>query len=425
MQASRCTPAEPLSDLIEWACQTGEQLQRDIVDLMCSCLTLAPLTPRRLMKLTFDTVQQSAEAFGLVMPGRDIRLSWQEFRNKLQAFNAFTHADLVLNLPAGTHYPLTALVARAEALEPYLAVWTIEGLGYYYAETFWEQKQVPRNLLTDEQLSALPSKYLIPLHTGMGLSFADRLLGTVSPQSHVSEIRTMLRQFSTLCQANAREGYTGAMLEALGLVACNLYPGMIPVVDQQLSAIDPDVLGYFWHGVGRGTYFLPLNSLTNASLAWGAVEMLQREAPHALSQLNALAGLAWAVTLVNIRQPEIIELLLHYHSDQFSTHGAFSNGVLSSIMIWCDAAPDDPHLRALCQHQPDPSDPHLVKLWSSQVQGPCQDALRQYYSVLKEQHGLGEVFRYQSLPELVKRLKAGTPVVNCGSHEPELSYEGG
>ena len=66
-----------------------------------------------------------------------------------------------------------------------------------------------------------------------------------------------------------------------------------------------------------------------------------------------------------------------------------------------------------------------MKLWSSQVQGPCQDALRQYYSVLKEQHGLGEVFRYQSLPELVKRLKAGTPVVNCGSHEPELSYEGG
>src|SRR5262249_47155317 len=110
VHTSRCTPAEPFSDLIEWAFRTADQLQRDVVDLMLSCLSLAPLTPRRLMKMTFDTVQQSAEAFGLVIPGRDIRLSWQEFKNKLQAFNAFTHADLVLNLPAGTHYPLTALV---------------------------------------------------------------------------------------------------------------------------------------------------------------------------------------------------------------------------------------------------------------------------------------------------------------------------
>jgi hypothetical protein len=129
--------------------------------------------------------------------------------------------------------------------------------------------------------------------------------------------------------------------------------------------------------------------------------MLQLEAPHTLGRLNVLAGLAWALTLVNIRYPEILETFLKHHGDLLSTSDAFANGVSSATMIWYDMTWNDPYLKAFCRHQPDPSDPDLVKLWNRQVRGPCLEALQHHYGMLKEQHRLGEVFRYQSLPELV------------------------
>jgi hypothetical protein len=180
---------------------------------------------------------------------------------------------------------------------------------------------------------------------------------------------------------------------------------LVPTIDRQLSVIDPDIVGYFWHGVGRGLYFLPLNAVPCASSSWRAAEMAQSEAPHALGRLNALAGLVWAVTLVNIRHPEILEAFLKQHGNAFSANDAFANGVSSALMIWYDMQGDDPYLQAFCDYQSDATAPGLVQLWNSQVRGPCQEALQSYYGVLKAQHGLDEVFRYQPLSVLVDRLK--------------------
>jgi hypothetical protein len=74
-------------------------------------------------------------------------------------------------------------------------------------------------------------------------------------------------------------------------------------------------------------------------------------------------------------------------------------------MIWYDMQGDDPYLRAFRHYQPDATEPGLVQLWNSQVRGPCQEALQSYYGVLKAQHALDEVFRYQPLSVLVDRLK--------------------
>jgi hypothetical protein len=391
--------------MISLAIRVGEQLQRSMMGLMFSFLTLDELIPRGMMQMTFEMMQQSTEILEWFMPWRDHRLSLREFNNKLQAFSLFAYEDLMLNLPSRTHSPLIELVEKADALGPYVAVWVMEGLGCHYAERVWEHQQVPHNLLTDAQASTLPPKSLIPLHTGMGLAFADHLMRSVPPHSHASTIRMLLQQFSRLCQENSRAGYTGAVIEALGLVVRHRYPQMVPIIDQQLSEIAPDELSYFWHGVGRGLYFLPVNSVPCASLGWHIEEMLHSEAPHTLGRLNILAGLAWALTLVNIRHPEILEAFLKCHGDILSASDAFANGVSTSIMIWHDMTENDPYLKVFCQHQPDPSDSGLVQIWNSQVRKPCLDALQHYYRVLKEQHRLGEVFRYQCLPALVERCK--------------------
>jgi hypothetical protein len=385
--------------------QAGEQLQRGLLDLMWNLVTLDTSTPRHLTKVSFDMMQQSAEVGRWLMPGRENRLAWQEFKNKLQAFDLFEHVDVVLSLPAGPDLSLPELVAQADALGPYRAVWALEGLGRYYAETCWTYKGTPQHLLTADQVSALPARSLVPLHTGMGLSLADRLLATVRSQPSDATIDLVLQQFIALCQRNSRAGYARAVIEALGLVTRLRCPQLVPTVDRQLSAIDPDLVSYFWHGVGRGLYFLSINALPCASSSWRAAEMAQGEAPHTLGRLNALAGLVWAVTLVNIRHPEILEAFLKQHGNALSANDTFANGVSSSLMIWYDMQGDDPYLRAFRDYQPDATEPGLVQLWNSQVRGPYQEALQSYYGVLEAQHALDEVFRYQPLAVLVDRLK--------------------
>jgi hypothetical protein len=397
------TTERQLGEVSRGVFQAGDQLQRGMVDLMCS--TLEAFTPRYVTKLTFEVMQQSAEACKFLMPGRESRLAWQELQNKLQAFALFEHVDVTLHLSSGSDLPLAALVAQAEALGPYLAVWALEGLGWYYTETSWTYTGTPQHLLTADHVWALPPRSLIPLHTGMGLSLADRLFATLTPQSPAADINTVLQQFIALCQHNAREGYSGAAVEALGLITRLRCPQLVPVVDRQLLAIAPDIVGYFWHGVGRGLYFLPLNALPCASSSWRAVEMARGEAPHALGRLNALAGLVWAVTLVNIRHPEILEVFLQQHGNALSANDAFANGVSSALLIWFDMQGDDPYLRAFCHYQPDATEPGLVQLWNSQVRGPCQEALHSYYGVLKARHGLDEVFRYQPLSVLMDQLQ--------------------
>jgi hypothetical protein len=399
------TTEEQFGSVISEVFRAGDQLQRSLVDLMFGVLTLEACTPRRMFKLTFDMMQQSAEVSRWLIPGRENRLAWQEFKNKLQAFNLFEYVDVALNLPAGPDISLTALVAQADALGPYRAIWALEGLGRYYTEMCWTHKGAPQHLLTADQVSALSARSLIPLHTGMGLSLAGRLLATVKPQCPDATINHVLQQFIALCQGNSRVGYMGAVIEALGLVTRLCYPELVPIVDRQLLAVNADIVGSFWHGVGRGLYFLPLNSIPCASSSWRAVEMAQGEAPHASGRLNALAGLVWAVTLVNIRHPEILEAFLKHHGNALSANDAFANGVSSALMIWFDMQGDDPYLRAFCDYQPDATEPGLVQLWNSQVRGPCQEALQSYYGVLQVQHSLDEVFHYQPLAVLVDRLK--------------------
>ena len=66
---------------------------------MFRLVTLDALTPRHMTKMTLEVMQQSAEVVKFLIPGRDNRIAWQEFQNKLQAFDLFEHVDVTLNLP--------------------------------------------------------------------------------------------------------------------------------------------------------------------------------------------------------------------------------------------------------------------------------------------------------------------------------------
>ncbi|MCA1636429.1 MAG: hypothetical protein LC802_22745 [Acidobacteria bacterium] len=371
---------------------------------MSSLRILDALTPRAMMKAAFEVMQLSAETFRLLTPGQDGRVAWQEFRNKLQAYDLFGHVDFTLRLPEGVELPLAELVARASALETYRAVWATEGVGHYFAENRRRKEGALRGLLGEENTRGLPPHCLIALHTGMGLSLAECALSSANARGSDSDVQPVLRRFDTLCRDNSREGYTGATFEALGLVARNLYPHMIPAIDGHLRTLGEELLGYFWHGVGRGIYFAPTNFLPFGSSPWWAVKMTEEEPPHELGRLNALSGLAFALTLVNIREPEILEAFLRHHGDRLSAGGAILNGITSSLVVWCASTRDDPYLAWLSQHRPARRAPGVSELWETWVSRACEDARRRFYPALTEHRALGEVFRYQSLPGLLERL---------------------
>jgi hypothetical protein len=322
-------------------------------------------------------------------------LYWLELHNKLLAFQTFKYVDVGLELPRTAAAPLEAWIDKASQLDPYASIWAMEGLGRYYADRVWEHGGIPSALLTADVLRDLPVRSLLPLHTGMGLAFAERLVRQFDAQGSEKAVRTMLQQFIDLGRQNARRGYLYCTLEALGLIMRFCAPQLVPVADRQLAAMAPDVLGLFWHGLGRGLYFLPLNLMPSARSFQRALEMSQAEPPHALGRRNALAGLAWALTLVNIRHPQILESVVKAHGATWCSEKPFSNGVGSALMIWYDMQGDDLYLDAFRHYQPEPSDLALVQNWHRWVREPCRTALQCYDNVV-QQHGIGEVFRCQS-----------------------------
>src|SRR5262249_11509180 len=152
--------------------------------------------------------------------------------------------------------------------------------------------------------------------------------------------------------------------------------------------------GYYWHGVGRALYFSREHFFPIFRTVWGAIE---REIPPGLSQANAMAGLAWAETMVNLRQPKLMERLLQSHVRGSPVVDAFSYGVSSSIMMREDTTPDEGFVQAFYMHEPSMDDEKLRLSWNSRVAGPAKTALQKYYPDLKRSGRLGEMFQYQSL----------------------------
>ena len=355
-----------------------------MTDLLRNVLSLNAFTPRYMMKTALEVMLQSADVFKYITPEAD-RLVWQEFQNKLQAFYLFEYVDSVLGFSSSANLSLEQMIDKTRRLGPFFSVWATEGVGHYYAYLATAGSALPHGLLSNHA-SHLPSESAVPLHTGMGLALAEALL------TRGYDIRTLVETFIQLCQNNSRRPYWRAAVEALGLVVRNLYPHLISPLDHHFSDNDEELLAYFWHGIGRGIYFTPGNFMPYWNPPGQGLEMCLQEAPHELGRRNAVAGFAWAMTLVNIRQPEIIAALLQFNGARLTANDAFANGVFSALVVWLDCAPHDSSVRLLCEYQPD-WDPSLLRLWETVVKQACKNAI--HYRDANGNADIGEIFRYQ------------------------------
>lgn len=391
-----------LGESLGAAFRAGDQIQRGIVDVAFDILTLRALTPGGMLRSALGLAQRSAEVAGAVAPSREGRLAWQEFRNKLEVYELFDGAEETLRLSEAPALTPSELVERADALGPFRAVWATEGAGHSYAEAAWARERgAPRSLLSN----ADASHGLAAMHAGMGLALASRVLQNASDSRERDALRRALARFVALCRDNSHAAYVGAAYEALGLVARNLHPQLIEAIDGLLREVSAELNEYFWHGVGRAIYFAPTNLAPFGDAALRAIEMARSEPTHESGRRNAVAGVVWALTLVNIRQPEFVESVLARCGARACEQDAFRNGVASALVVWRDSTrEDDSCLDAWRCHAPDA---RTSALWRSLVARPTEDALSKFYPALERGGRLGEVFRYQPPERLAEEVGAG------------------
>jgi hypothetical protein len=392
-----------------WVKQTykvGAGVQNAVLDMLM--LRAPEVDSSALMRMAADL--QSAPAFQTLMKYGMPPIAWldsflvtprdspavlQEFANKLYIIQLVTQVHSELRLDDAVNEPLPALVDRAATLETFPRLWAVEGLGNYYADRAWDRTagEDPVALLVDEHATALPPWSLTMLHAGIGMSFAKKVLAGLEPTSEPAVVRAALTRFIALCRHSSRLGYTGAALESLGLAGRTLYPNLVTLLDREIPNVDADLHAYFWHGVGRAIYFDPMNMLPSVNAPWRAVKHLDQEAPHHLARRNVLAGLAWAIAVVNMRHPVVMETFLRHHADLAWADDAFTNGVISSMMMRYDTTREDSRISTFLTHQP--ADSGVAAAWRSLIATPGEHALRVTYGELAEVPSLEDLFRYR------------------------------
>jgi hypothetical protein len=300
----------------------------------------------------------------------EAQAEWRELENKLHAFEWFRCAGPRLGLDAAAPAPLARPAARADALaDAYTGLWAMEGLGYAGARAVAGGGG-------GDRFGALPARAVVPLSTGAALAAAELLLTEVD---------------------RGGKGEWGAVpelvAEALGLVARTLDPWRLPRLDELLGAADPALAEYLWHGAGRGLYFAPMHLLPWSGGCRRAFAKARSEPPHAAGRRNATAGLAWALTLVNVRSPEVAEACLAGCGEEAGAEEAVANGASSALLVWRQWAGADRLLDSFLAHRPAAAGRALR--WRRRVVEPSRAALAASPVDLIGEGRLASLFRFQ------------------------------
>ncbi len=392
---------EQISELLQAVIQAGDDIQNDIVDMSIRLLGPESWTPSGFVRTTADLTARMADALRYMDPSSGGMAAWQELANKVEIYRLVKDVKSKVDIPDG-HFDLHEYIGKCYDLGAFESLWAVEGLGHDYAHSFRPHTENTQGILTDPSLKDIPAKSLTMLHAGIGLSFAQDLLKDVTDSTSDSDVRRTLEIFVRLCEQNSRPGYEGAALESLGLFTRTWHRSLVKVSDEQLLKFNETAAAYFWRGLGRALFFLPVNFVPLYGSSANAIRMSRNEPPHELGRRNAMAGVAWAATVVNMEQPGIMEAFLRQHGDELLGQDAFANGVASSIVMRHDTTPHESFIKEFIEHKVDESNKHLVDLWDTHIRLSGEDAIRRIHPVLCAHNRLGEVFRYQSLSHLVE-----------------------
>ena len=165
-----------------------------------------------------------------------------------------------------------------------------------------------------------------------------------------------------------------------------------------MEAVSPDYRRLFWHGVGRSLYFVPTNFLPIPGAKERMVRGAAAEGSRADDRRQALAGLTWAVTMVNLPRPGAIRSLIPI-SSQLGIKSEFTNGLISALLAWRHMAPGDVRYLRLYT-QPLPAHDPKRALWETWIGTPARQALESLYPGLESSNRIPALYTCRTLLEL-------------------------
>jgi hypothetical protein len=375
------------------AYQLGDQAQRALIDLTLGTLTLNVFRPSYLSQTAAIITGEWMDAFESLATSDARGFTADAIRNNFTVVDLVNEMDAPVVFTADGDYPLQEYLEKSYAIGGYPALWAVEGLGENYAQAWLNSGKPVVDLLTAGKGAKLPDKSLLMMHAGAGIAFAKHIVQKVTPWSSDAEFDAALKLFLRLVKENSRPGYEGAALESLGLVTRTWHGRIVEPLTRHLAKIDLAAYEYFWHGAGRAMYFSPLNFLPGFSPFFAA----EQEPPDDAARRNARAGVAWAFTVVNLRQPEIAANFLKRKSSEIGGNDAYSEGVLATLIMAGEMVPGDVYVTKFCAYKPDPKDQVLVDLWNTKIGVDCAERVARYRQVLKDRNKLEEIFRYHDL----------------------------
>lgn len=302
-----------------------------------------------------------------VLPDGWGRLGWRELGNKLDAFRWFQEGR-------------AGVVPEAGRADAFTRLWRTEGAGYRRAE---------RGPASPARPVSEAAAGLLPWQTGLGLSLAARALGA-GGTGGPGAVAPALDRFLDGASREAAPGWEWAVIEALGLVARTLHPHRLAALDRELARRGGPERALFWHGVGRGAYFAPTRAVPSDATARRALEEASSEPGDEEGRAQAVAGLAWALTLVNLRSPEVVARFLASASATAPAE-AIEHGVCAALLVGrgCGAG-DGPGAEAV-----------------RRLLGPRTHLLDDLEDGLARTGRWQELFRFRPLERLAAELAAG------------------
>jgi hypothetical protein len=382
------------------AFQFADKAQTALIDLAADTMSFKVLRPTYMWNAVSEIYNGGTGAIGSVATATARRLLKEQFGNTFDVISFVNHVDAPSTLSADGTYPVDDAIERLYARGDYPALWLIEGLGERYAEAYMADGRQLRGLLSTGKGASLPEKTQLMMHAGIGITFAKHALNDLTPCSTDAEINEALKVFLDLVHENSQERYIGAALESLGLVTRTWYGQMVGLIYDHLTQFDIPASEFFWHGAGRAMYFSPMYMLPGFS-PWHAASV---EPPNDIAKRNARAGVAWAFTIVNVRQPEIASNFLTHRAGEIQGNDAFTDGVYSTLIMAGEMVPGHRYVTGYLRYQPDSKNPSAVSSWNQWVGADAEAKVNFYRQTLKMHGKLGEVFRYHALGDYVNEL---------------------
>jgi len=287
---------------------------------------------------------------------------WRELRCKVRAFTLFRRAELA---PEAT-------LARASRLDPWSRLFLLEGVGYARGNA-------------GRPLADLGAAGAIPLIMGWGLSQAVHAVKSVKRGEAPA---APLGRLAAVCREQSPPGLAGVAFEGVGLVARHKSPNRVQALARALADLGGDLEAQFWHGLGRGLFFVLGDAVPWGSPSGRALDRALREPPHTLGRINALAGLAWAMTLVCLPFPEALDLFLCQHAARIEDVEAFRQGIAAAVLLWRGTAGPGALLDRFLAHTSEASG-H----WEAWVRRPCEQALGERLPALMQEGSWEDLFR--------------------------------